>query len=108
MGEGFYLVMVTAPSEEVARRIARAVVEEGLSACCNIVPGMRSVYMWKGKLCDEGEVLCLIKTRAALFDRLKERILELHPYEVPEIIAVNIEAGYKKYLEWIEEVTRGS
>ncbi|MCR4288394.1 MAG: divalent-cation tolerance protein CutA, partial [Deltaproteobacteria bacterium] len=67
----------------------------------------RSIYMWKGKPCDEPEALCIMKTRAVLFERLKARIMELHSYEVPEIIAVNIEAGLKEYLGWIDSVTVG-
>ncbi len=108
MGEDFILVLVTASKEDEAERIARAVVKEGLAACCNIVPRIRSIYMWKGGLCDDSEVLCLMKTRASLFDELRARIKELHTYEVPEIIALKIGAGDKQYLDWIGEVTRGT
>lgn len=108
MAEGKYIVvLMTAPNEDDGAVIGRKVVEEGLAACCNIVPRIRSIYMWKGKLCDEPEALCIMKTRSVLFERLKARIRELHGYEAPEIIAVNIEAGLKEYLGWIDEVTAG-
>src|SRR5574337_1076386 len=105
MDERYVLVFSTVPSPEEGARIGKAVVEEGLAACCNIVPGLRSIYLWKGKLCDEGEALCVFKTRAELFDRLKDRIKALHTYEVPEIIAVDIKEGHKEYLDWIGSVT---
>ncbi len=99
------MVFMTAANEEEAVRIVRIAVEEGLAACCNIVPKIRSIYVWKDKLCDEAEVLCVFKTRAMLFDRLKKRIKELHGYEVPEIIAVDIKEGLDEYLDWIGSVT---
>ena len=105
MSQDFIVVMATAPNEEVASDIARAVVTEKLAACCNIVPGLRSIYSWKGELCDDKEVLCIMKTRAELFDKLRERVVELHPYDVPEVIAVDIKAGHGPYLKWIEETT---
>lgn len=103
--EDFIVVMMTAPTEEAASEIARAVVIEKLAACCNIVPGLRSIYSWKGELSDDKEVLCIMKTRAELFDKLRERVVALHPYDVPEVIAVDIKAGHGPYLKWIEEVT---
>ncbi|MBI5493295.1 MAG: divalent-cation tolerance protein CutA [Deltaproteobacteria bacterium] len=107
MGERYILVFSTVPSPEEGARIGKAVVGEGLAACCNIIPGLRSIYLWKGKLCDEGEALCLLKTRAQLFDRLKDRIKELHTYEVPEIVAIDIKDGLREYLSWIGTVTEG-
>ncbi len=103
----FVLVLTTAPDSETAGRIARALVEEGLVACVNIVPGLRSVYRWEGKLCDDSEVLCLCKTRAALFPAVRERISSLHPYSVPEIIAVPLTQGSAPYLEWVAQSTIG-
>lgn len=99
------IVFMTAANEDEAAKIGRAAVGEGLAACCNIVPKIRSIYVWKDKLCDEAECLCVFKTRAVLFDRLKKRIKELHSYEVPEIIAVDIKEGLDEYLDWIASVT---
>ncbi|MEE9613457.1 MAG: divalent-cation tolerance protein CutA [Thermodesulfobacteriota bacterium] len=105
MKEGYVVCMVTAPDAEAGAAMGKKVVEEGLAACCNIVPGVRSIYAWKGKLCDEAEVLCIMKTRAALFEKLKQRVKELHTYEVPEIIALKIEDGLREYLDWIDGAT---
>ena len=99
--------MVTASSMEEGERIGATVVREQLAACCNIVPEIRSIYTWKGKVCDEKEVLLLMKSRAALFTALKERVRELHSYEVPEIISFTIDSGLDDYLAWIGSVTKG-
>ncbi len=101
----YVVVFMTTPDEEVAATIGRQVVEEGLCACCNIVNPIRSIYRWKGRVHDEKEVLCVLKTRSALFESLKKRVKELHPYEVPELVALPIEEGLSEYLGWIDEVT---
>ena len=100
-------VHVTAPDADVAARLGRTLVEEGLAACVNIVPGVRSIYKWQGEIADDGEVLCLLKTRPALFERLRQRIQELHPYEVPEILAFAVVDGSERYLAWLRESTNG-
>lgn len=105
MKDSCVVVLSTAPNADEAASIARAVVEEGLAACCNIVPGLRSIYRWKGQLCDEAEVLCVFKTRAALFERLGHRIKELHSYEVPEVVSIAIDNGLPEYLDWITAST---
>ncbi len=102
---GHVVVFCTAPDMKQAERIGEAVVTERLAACCNIVPGLKSIYRWKGKVMSEAEVLCILKTRKTLFDALKKRIVELHSYEVPEVIAVDITSGFGSYLNWIDEVT---
>ena len=102
----YVLVLVTCPAERAAE-IARPLVEEKLAACVNIVPGLRSIYTWEGKISDEPEALLLIKTRAALFEPLRARVLELHLYDVPEVIALPIVAGHPDYLRWVMESTRG-
>ncbi|MBI5642535.1 MAG: divalent-cation tolerance protein CutA [Deltaproteobacteria bacterium] len=107
MSGKYMMVFSTASNEDEAAGIGRKVVEEGLAACCNIVPKIRSIYTWKGKIHDEQEVLCVFKTRAMFFDDLKKRIKSLHSYEVPEIIAVEIQEGLPEYLAWIDEVTKG-
>jgi len=101
--QGVVLCFVTAPSEAVARQLARTVVEERLAACAPVVPGMTSVYRWDGKVNEEPEALILCKTRGEGFERLTKRIVELHPYEVPQVVAVPIEAGYGAYMQWVDE-----
>ncbi len=95
------VVLVTTPSPERAAEIARALVEERLAACGNVVPGLRSIYRWEGKVQDEEEALLLLKTTRARFEALRDRVLALHPYEVPEVIAVPVEAGHAPYLAWV-------
>jgi len=97
------VIYCTVPPAE-AETIANAIVAEKLAACANIVP-VRSIYSWKGDICDESEHLLIIKTRSSLIDRLTERIRELHSYEVPEIIALPIVAGHAPYMEWIQQET---
>src|SRR5215510_5697044 len=98
---------ITAPDAAQAERLARALVEEGLCACVNIVPGVRSIYRWQGKVHDDAEVLCIAKTRPALFEPVRARVVELHPYEVPEILAFVVDDGNPAYLEWLRESTKG-
>ena len=100
------LVFTTLPSADKAAELAKALVEERLAACANLLPAIRSIYRWQGKLQDENEVLVLLKTRAEHLERLKLRILELHPYEVPEVLAVPVEAGYQPYLDWLAGETK--
>ena len=100
------LVFTTLPSADKAAELAKVVVEERLAACANLLPAIRSIYRWQGKLQDENEVLVLLKTRAEHLERLKLRVLELHPYEVPEVLAVPVEAGYQPYLDWLAGETK--
>lgn len=95
------VVYVTAPDQEVAARLARALVEEELVACCTLVPGVRSIYRWEGKIQDEGEVLIIAKTQASRVEALTARVVALHPYEVPEVIALPVHAGHAPYLAWV-------
>jgi len=95
------VVLVTAPSADEAARIARTLVEEKLAACGNVVPGVRSIYRWQGKVCDEQEALLVLKLPAKRFPELRDRVVALHPYEVPEVIALRIEDGSEKYVDWI-------
>ncbi|UCG21802.1 MAG: divalent-cation tolerance protein CutA [Deltaproteobacteria bacterium] len=101
----YIVVYVTAPAEE-APQLAKTLVEEKLVACVNIVPGLRSIYWWQGNVEDEPEVLCIMKTRSNLFEPLRDRVVELHSYEVAEIIALPILAGSPPYLDWIKENTK--
>ncbi len=102
----FIIVYVTAPTEEEARKIARALIDNKLAACVNIVREMRSIYRWQGKIEDEAEVLMIVKTRRGHFRRLKETVKQLHSYSVPEIIAIPVVEGSEDYLEWLREETR--
>ena len=95
------VVLVTCPQAELAARIARTLVEEGLAACGNLVPGLRSIYRWEGETLDEPEVLLVLKTTAARFEALRERVVALHPYEVPEVISLAVDAGHAPYLAWV-------
>lgn len=96
------VLLSTAPNEGEALRLARALVEEGLAACVNLVPGVRSIYRWEGQTCDEAEVLLVVKTSAARREALTQRLLELHPYECPEALALPVVAGSEAYLAWLQ------
>ena len=96
------VVFVTCESREDAEEIAEKVVGERLAACVNVLPGVRSCYVWEGKLTWSEEVLLLLKTTRAGFDALKERVRELHRYEVPEIVGLRVESGLEKYLDWVK------
>ncbi len=102
----FLLVYVTAPDKAVADRIARTVVEERLAACANLLEGMHSVYRWQGSIEEAREVACLFKTTADRREDLFARVRELHPYEVPCIVALPIYAGSASFLEWLTAETR--
>ncbi len=97
------VVLITVPSLEVGGRIARALVEERLAACVNLVPGMTSVFWWEGAVQTEAEALLLAKTLSPRFEALAARVRSLHPYAVPEIIALPLHAGHEDYLDWVRE-----
>ena len=101
MPTGVSVVLVTAPNEEVASAIARTLVEEARIACATLVPRVRSIYRWQGALSDESEVLMVLKAPEREFDALRARIVELHPYEVPEIIRLEVAGGHLPYLDWV-------
>lgn len=98
--------LVTIDTPENALKIANALVERKLAACVNIVPGLTSVYEWKGARCQESELLLVIKSRHELFDELEAAICELHPYSVPEILALGVARGHQPYLNWLLDGTR--
>lgn len=99
------IVLVTVGEEREARSLARTLVDERLAACVNVVGPIRSVYRWRDAVEDEPEYLLIIKTRAALLGRLQRRVLELHSYEVPEVLALAPAAGSAAYLGWLLEST---
>jgi periplasmic divalent cation tolerance protein len=96
-------VITTTETKEQAEGIARAVVEKRLAACAQIVGPISSTYWWKGKIETAGEWMCLMKSREDLYAQLENAIREVHPYEVPEIVAMPIVAGSKDYLRWLSE-----
>jgi len=100
------VAFATAPDEAVALRIARALVEERLAACANLVPGVRSIYRFRGVVEDEREVLLVIKTCADRIEALAERLRALHPYEVPELVVMPTAGGLTPYLDWVRVETR--
>ena len=97
----FQIVLTGCPDKTIAERIANALVEEGLAACVSILPPMQSIYRWKGKVEQTSEQLLIIKSSSARFPAIRERIQALHPYELPEIIAVPIADGLPGYLAWL-------
>lgn len=100
-----YLVtLVTAPSSDVGRDVARALLDRKLAACVNILPPMTSLYSWQGELCVDEEVLLIIKTTTRAIKELTAVVQDLHPYDVPEIIALPVAAGSEEYLGWVDEV----
>jgi periplasmic divalent cation tolerance protein len=101
----YIVVLITAPKEEDAEKIAKELVESRLAACVNIIRDIRSIYRWQGKTEDESEVLMVVKTRKSLFDKLMKRVKELHGYSVPEIIALPVIEGSQDYLKWLGEET---
>ena len=101
----FIIILVTASSEEEAKKIAQVLVEKRLAACVNLIKDIRSIFRWKGKLSDENEILLIIKTRKKLYKNVEEEVISLHSYEVPEIIALPIILGSKDYLYWVDSET---
>ena len=106
INQDFMLVLSTFPDAAVAERIARALVAESLAACVNVVPGVRSIYVWNEAVQDTQEVLMIAKTTAARLAELRRRLVELHPYDVPEVVAVRLADGHDAYLRWIAAATR--
>ncbi len=101
----YIVVFVSAKDEDEAARIATALVEKKLAACCNIIKGARSIYRWEGAVHDEHEALMIIKTRRELFSSLEAEVKRLHSYSTPEIIALPITAASASYLSWLEGAT---
>jgi periplasmic divalent cation tolerance protein len=97
------LVFTTFANEDDAARVVRALIDERLIACGNLLPGARSLYRWQGKTADEREVVTLMKTRKQDWAALLSRLHDLHPYETPECVAVRFAAGAPKYMAWLEE-----
>ncbi|MCX7600877.1 MAG: divalent-cation tolerance protein CutA [Meiothermus sp.] len=101
----YLVVLCTVPDAPTGQKLARTLVQEGLAACVNLLPGLTSVYRWQGEVQENPELLLLCKTRQERYPALEHRIRELHPYQVPEIVALRIEAGSQSYLDWIGQNT---
>ena len=101
------VVLSTVATSEDADRIAGALVERRLAACVNVVPGVVSVYRWKGAVQREGELLLVVKTRSEKLEALKEVLTELHPYDVPELLALPVADGLAPYLAWLDDAVDG-
>lgn len=101
MTEQVIIAMSTCPDEATARRIAEVLVGEHLATCVNRVTGMTSTYFWDGRLQDEAEILLIIKTTAARLAGLEARLTALHPYELPELVALPVAGGNERYLQWV-------
>jgi len=100
-GRRFVLVLVTAPDLEAARTLARAALASRLAACVNLLPGIESHYWWEGKVESSSEVLLLLKTTRPKLLALKRLILARHPYDTPEFVALSLDTGSKRYLDWV-------
>lgn len=101
-----HVAFCTCPDAGTAESIAAALVETGLAACVNVLPGVRSIYRWQGKVERDDEALMIIKTTGARLDALLARVRELHPYDVPELICHPITAGHDHYLDWVRQCTK--
>jgi periplasmic divalent cation tolerance protein len=106
MTAGALVALSTVGKPEDAHRIARALVEKGVAACVNILPGVVSVYRWKGQVEQDAELLLVIKTTAARLADLERELRAVHPYEVPELVALPIQAGSEPYLAWLGDSVR--
>ena len=102
LNKDLLVVLSTCPGADVAESLARALVEASLAACVNILPGLKSIYHWNDSVQSDEEVLMMIKTTAERFPALRARLVELHPYQVPEVVALPIVDGHHAYLRWIE------
>ena len=100
-GSEVRVVLVTAPDAATAEALARRLVEERLAACANLVPAVRSIYRWEGEVQDDAEFLLILKTRKARVTALAARVQALHPYDLPEVIALTASGGSAAYLDWV-------
>ena len=102
----YCIVNCTARDKKEAIEIAEKLVKKRLVACCNIVPSVTSLYEWDGKLCEEKEVLMIMKTETELFEAIETEVKKMHSYNVPELICIPITGGSRRYLDWVDEQTK--
>ena len=96
------VVLCTCPDDATAKTLASGLVEHGLAACVNILPEIRSMYRWQGELHDDGEALMVVKTVQQAYTEVEAWLLQHHPYDVPEVLAVQVQAGSATYLDWVQ------
>ena len=101
------VLLCTVPTEEVGANLAKTLVDEQRVACVNIIPGVRSIYRWKGEVCDDAELLMVMKTVRSRVEEVSQRVSELHPYETPELVALPMVGGLEAYLGWVREQAVG-
>ena len=99
------LALSTAPDVATARAIVQTLVEESVIACGNILPGLTSIYRWQGEVQEAGEVLMILKTTDQAWPRLEQRLPELHPYDVPELLMLEVSDGLPEYVSWLHDNT---
>ena len=99
------IILITVPNDDSAERIAAKLIAERLAACVNVIPGIVSHYRWEGKLNADRELLLLVKTQSRHFNAVRDAVLEIHPYDLPEIIAIDVVNGLKGYLDWVMRET---
>jgi periplasmic divalent cation tolerance protein len=100
------VILITAPTADAAASMARTLVEEGLAACGNVLPAIRSIYRWEGEIHDDAEAMLVLKTERRLVPALKERLPAMHPYQVPELLVLPVEDGLGRYLDWVAASVR--
>ena len=108
MNEQVIVALSTCPNEATAQAVAEALVSERLATCVNRLPGVTSTYFWDGRLQNDSEVLLIIKTTAAALTALESRLKALHPYDLPELVALTVTAGNERYLEWVRTGVAGT
>ena len=101
-----FVVLSTCPDAATAERLGRALVEASLAACVNVLPGVRSIYCWNEAVQSDEEALMIIKTTAACLEAVRDQLVALHPYEVPEVVALPVADGHHPYLAWVASATR--
>lgn len=108
MSRKIAIVLCTFPNETLAESVAETLVTEQLAACVNLLPAVRSIYQWEGNVEKESETLAMIKSTESGFPALEKRLTELHPYEVPEIIAITVNDGNAGYLQWVSDCVQSA
>ncbi len=101
------LVYINFPNKECARQIGTALIEKQLAACVNLIPQIESIYQWKGKVCVENEVMAVVKTTVSRYKQLEKFVLELHPYDIPEVISHPLSQGSESYVNWVCDQMEG-